>query len=224
VDARRCSAVGTEGCARRYPLLTKDYAARIAFDAEALAATLPASEQQLALGALLGDIGVPLYLAGSWHIFRGVRMAGPWTAWPIFLLLICGNAWSPLGHAAFYYVAMVYKTILATPREAHDALLTLGNQFNDVLMIVWLMPVIGLALGLLLLGIAAARGKTRYPRWTALFFNPFAWVGIGLGVAMASPEPFQTLLGGAAFNVSWFVFYAISIVCLWNAPKEAANP
>jgi hypothetical protein len=57
-----------------YPLLSNTYASRISFGALPLMLGLP--EQRLALGALLNNLAIPLYLAGSWHLYRGARPAG----------------------------------------------------------------------------------------------------------------------------------------------------
>jgi hypothetical protein len=99
-----------------------------------------------------------------WHIYSGLRRAGLWTAGPVFALLVAGNAWSPLGHAGFYYVGMAYKTILAVPPDAHAALLLLGDQFSGVLTVAWLLPIATLGLALLLLAIVIARSGTANPR------------------------------------------------------------
>lgn len=211
--------VGEHAPASAYPLLMQDYADRISFGG--LANLLPASEPRLAAGALLADIAIPLYLLGSWHLYQGVRSAGRATAWPILALLVCGNAWSPLGHAAFYFVGMLYKTLLAVPTSAHAALLELGEQFYRVLLMAWLLPVASLGLALLLLGIAIARGRTRYPRWAALLLNPVTFMAVGTGFPWLTPEPLRTWLGGAGFNISWLFAYGVSLAMLWHGGRRA---
>jgi hypothetical protein len=199
-----------------YPLLLVRYAARIDFGG--LFAMLPASEPRLAFGALIADLAIPLYLIGSWHLFQAAKPAGPLMAWAIFALLICGNAYSPLGHAAFYFVGMLYKTIPALPEAAHPALLDLGNRFHQMLLIAWVAAVGCLALGLLLVGLTIAFGRTLYPRCAALVLNPISLVLIGMAVPYhLTPEPVRTWLGGAAFNIGWLVAYTFSTAILWRA-------
>lgn len=209
--------IGAKADAGGYPLLLKTYADRIETDMAAM--MLPSSEARLAAGALVADVGVVFYLAGSWHLFQGLLPAGRVWAWPVFALLVCGNAWSPLGHAGFYYLGMAYKTLLVTPADAHPALLELAAHFHEVLLIAWLLPVVTLGLALLGLCIAIALGTTAWPRWFALIANPVSLVAIGMGIAFAAPEPVATWLGGAAFNLGWLVVYALSTVLLWRGER-----
>lgn len=211
--------IGTKANPADYPLLFQTYAERIEVDMAAM--MVPSSEARLAAGALVADIGVVFYLAGSWHLLRGLAPAGRLWAWPIFAALICGNAWSPLGHAGFYYVGMAYKTVLATPPEAHGELLDLATDFHQILVIAWLLPVVTLGLALLGLGIAIALGRTAWPRWFAAIANPVSLVAIGMGTAFVSPEPVSTWLDGAAFNLGWLVVYLLSTMLLWNGGRRA---
>jgi uncharacterized protein DUF6796 len=214
--------VGENAQPENYPLLLIRYADRIDFGG--LFAMLPASEPRLAFGALIADLAIPLYLIGSWHLFQAARPAGPLMSWAIFALLVCGNAYSPLGHAAFYFVGMLYKTIPAVPEAAHPALLDLGNRFHQVLLIAWVAAVGCLALALLLLGLAIAFGRTLYPRWAALVLNPVTLVLVGMAVPYLTPQPLRTWLAGAAFNIGWVVAYGLSTALLWRAkPTPSAQ-
>lgn len=191
-----------------------DYADQIAFGA--LAETLSSSEQRLAFGALIANVAIPLYLLGSWHFYRGIRPGGKTLATIVFALLICGNAWSPLGHAAFYFIAMLYKTVMLVPEAAHGTLLDLGAQFHRVLMIAWLLPVLTLALAMVPLAVAILRGGTSYPRWAAAVLNPVSLMAIGVALPYAMPEPLKTWLHGAGINIGWLFAYALSTALLWR--------
>lgn len=210
--------IGTKANPADYPLLFQAYADRVEVDMAA--AMVPSSEARLAAGALVADIGIVFYLAGSWHLFRGLAPAGRRWAWPIFVALICGNAWSPLGHAGFYYVGMAYKTLLATPPEAHGALLDLAANFHDFLVIAWLLPVVTLGAAMFGLGVAIALGRTAWPRRFAALANPVSLVAIGMGIAFVMPEPVSTWLDGAAFNLGWLVVYMLSTALLWNGGRR----
>ncbi|MGN6117903.1 MAG: DUF6796 family protein [Nitrobacter sp.] len=209
--------VGGHATPADFPLLMKDYAGRIAFGA--LAETLPSSEPRLAAGALIAYATIPLYLIGSWHFYRGAKPAGL-MAGLMFALLVCGNAWSPLGDAAFYFIGMLYKTVPLVPASGHAALLDLGNQFHRVLMIAWILPVATLALGMIALAGTIALGRTHYPRWTATLLNPVTMIAVGMALPYALPQPLRTWLHGAGINIGWLFAYGASIIVLWRAPVE----
>jgi hypothetical protein len=209
--------VGADAPATDYPLIFDTYADRV--DTAKAAVMLPSSEVRLAAGALVANVGIVFYLAGSWHLFRGMLPAGRRWAWPVFVLLICGNAWAPLGHAGYYYLGMVYKTLLDTPPDAHEALLDLGAQFHRVLQIAFYLPIVTLGLALLGLGVGIALGRTAWPRWFALVANPVSLVAIGTALAIIAPQPVETWIGGAAFNLGLLVVYLTSTILLWRKPQ-----
>lgn len=201
-----------------YPLLLQDYASRINF--APLCWMLPLSEQRMAFGALIANFSIPLYLAGSWHLFQGARPAGRWLAWTSFALLFCANAWSPLGHVAFYYPAMTFRTILETPTEAHGALIALGKHFDHMLMIAWLSAVITLAAGMLVLAIAIVTGRSAYPRWAAAVLNPVSPLAIA-ALGSLLPDPVGRWIFAAVLNVGFFIVYSLSTLILWDGGSSS---
>lgn len=211
--------IGTHATVSDYPLALETYADRVGTDKVAM--MLASSQERLAAGALVANVGIVFYLAGSWHLYRGLLPAGRQWAWPVFVLLLCGNAWAPLGHAGYYYLGMVYKTLSTTPPQAHGALLDLGEQFQRVLQIAWYLPIVTLGLALLGLSVRIALGGTAWPRWFAALANPLSLVAIGTAVAFFAPEPVGTWLGGAAFNVGLLIVYVSSTVLLWNGGRSA---
>ncbi len=212
--------VGVSATAADAPLLFETYAARVPIDVLRMCVT--ASEGRLAAGALIANFSVPLYLAGCWHLFTMLRPAGAKKAWAVTLVLLCGNLWAPLAHASFYFVAMVYQTLARVPPEAHEALLALGDDFTRLLTVSWGAAVGAFALGVLLLGVVIALGKTRWPRWTALLFNPVGFVAFGNLVPWVLPEPAKTLLDGAGFNLGWFMVFAVSLAISERQRREAS--
>ena len=209
--------IGAFATASEYPTILHTYAGGI--DRAIAERTLPSSEVRLMAGALVADFGIAFYLAGSWHLFCGFLESARKWAWAVLALLVFGNAWSPLGHAGFYYLGMVYKTLLVTPTEAHPALIELAGQFHRILLIAWLLPVITLGLALLGLSVSIALGRTAWPRWFALAANPISMVAIGKATALGAPERLATWLGGAAFNLGWLAIYVLSTILLWNGRR-----
>lgn len=213
--------IGANARPADYPLIFDTYADQI--DTAKAAMMLTSTPARLAAGMLVANVGIVFYLAGSWHLSQGLMPAGRRWAWPIFGLLICGNAWAPLGHAVYYYLGMAYQTLLTTPADAHTALIDMADQFHLILQIAWSMPIITLGLALLGLGLRIALGNTAWPRWFAILANPLAVVGIGTLIGIISPEPVGTWLSGAAFNLGLMTIYTISTILLWSRRARAAS-
>lgn len=201
--------VGVHATSADAPLLFETYAARVPVDV--LRMTVTASPARLAAGALIANFSVPLYVAGCWHLFTMLRPAGRAWAWAVTLVLLCANLWAPLAHASFYFVALAYQTLARVPPEAHEAVLSLGAEFSRMLTMSWSVAVGAFALGVLLLAVAIARGKTHWPRWAALLFNPVGFIAFGNLVPWVLPEPASTWLDGAGFNLGWLMVYAVSL-------------
>lgn len=199
--------VGEHARPEDYPLLLVHYSDRIDFGG--LSAMLPASEPRLAAGALIAALTSSLYLVGAWHLFSMARPAGRW-AWAVFGLIVFGFANAPLAHAAFYFVGMVYKTVLVVPEAVHPVLLDLGNRFHHVLLIAYVAAVGGIVLGLLLLAILAGLGRTLWPRWMALVINPLSLAILGNVLPWLTPQPVRTWLGGAGISIGTLVVFGLS--------------
>lgn len=212
--------VGGTASPDQFPLVLRDYADRIPF--KALAWMLPFDEPRLAAGAMIANLSIPLYLAGSWHLYQGVKPAGGILPFAAFIVLFCANAWSPLGHASFYYPAMVYKTIPALPAAAHPALLTLGAQFSRMQSTAWFLAVVPLALGMALLCATILARRTRYPRWSAVILNPVAPLLLA-AIGTALPPPVGPWFFAAVLNVGFFIVYALSTALLWNGGRTVAR-
>lgn len=210
--------LGTRAQPADFPLLLERYAPRIEFPG--LPQMLPASEPRLAAGALIAALTSSLYLVGAWHLFQVARTAGTRWSRTVFGIFIFGFANAPLGHAGFYFVGMIYKTMLDLPESAHARMLVVGNQFFRVLLIPYVAAVGGIVLGLLLLAILTGLGRTRWPRWMALVVNPVSLAFIGEAVQWPVPQPVRTWLGGAGISIGTFVLFGSS---LWLTNRSRAG-
>ncbi|WP_050469199.1 DUF6796 family protein [Herbaspirillum chlorophenolicum] len=210
--------VGEHALPEDYPLLLIRHAQAIDFGG--LSAMLSASEGRLAAGALVAALTSTLYLIGAWHLFRVARPAGR-IAWAVFGLAVFGFANAPLAHAAFYFVGMLYKTILVVPEAAHPALLALGNQFHRVLLIAYLAAVGGFVLAFSLLAVLAGMGRTLWPRWMALVINPVSLAILGNGLPWLTPQPLRTWLGGAGISIATLILFGLSTWLVQRSAKRA---
>jgi len=205
--------VGHVADAADFPLLFVTHADRIERDFALRLVGVPTS--RLIAGALWAVFTLPLYLAGCWHLWRGVRGAGRWAIAAIALVFV-GYAWSPLPHAAFYFVGAAYQALLATPADAHATLLALADEFHGVLLATWYASVLASVAGLLVLSAAIATGRSAYPRWFAITANPLVLAVVTIGLPHAWHGSAGDALLAAGFNTTWLLVYLQSLVLLWN--------
>ncbi|MDR1540686.1 MAG: hypothetical protein LBU32_22330 [Clostridiales bacterium] len=72
-------------------------------------------------------------------------------------ILFIAFTWSPLAHAAFFYVAEAYKTAFLLDPAGSEPVLTLADSFVKLLYIAW-FPIVGLTgIGWLLAAIGILR-------------------------------------------------------------------
>ncbi|WP_254458363.1 DUF6796 family protein [Xanthomonas sacchari] len=201
--------VGQVVARAQVPLLFQHYAAQI--DVEMAERLVAVPHWRLLAGALLPVFALPLYLLGNWHLWRGLRPAGRGWALPATLLLFLGYAWSPLAHAAFYFVGAVYQALPATDAAAHPPLLALAAAFRRALLIVYVPSVACSALGLLAFSAAVASGRSAYPRWFALSGNPLLLGALAIGGPQWLHGPLADALSGAGFNTLQLLLYLQSV-------------
>jgi hypothetical protein len=206
--------VGDLASSKDYPLLLGNYADRLEVD---LAQHLLAiSSRRLIAGALVAVFTTPFYLVACWHLWQGVKPVGRWWAVPAISLIFVGYAWSPLPHAAFYFLGAAYHAISSTDSVAHPYLLTMAAEFHSVLLATYIPAVGCLALGLFWLSAAVATGRSQWSRWFALVVNPLTIGAVTVGGPHLLSGALGIWLSSAALNTTWLLIYLISTGLLWR--------
>ncbi|MFQ5351270.1 MAG: DUF6796 family protein, partial [Thermoanaerobaculia bacterium] len=172
---------------------------------------------RLLLGHYLGILLLPAYIPGYWLVLHGLRDAGPWRSWPVFLL---GSYTAAIGgafHGLLALLALIVQHGDADP-AASGQLLGLARAFAD--------PLHGLVNGLFVLAslwfaVAVLSGRSRFPRWLAaanplllglLFVAPYFLAPTFLPALLAAP---------ASFNLAHLVFFCLVTAALRRAPTES---
>ena len=139
-------------------LFAPELAAGLGDDADMAALMLTASPQRLLWGVLPATFSAALYLVSVFGVWRLMRTG--WAARFCCVLLFAGYALSPLGHAGFYFVGAAAQALRQSTADG-TLLLSLFQQFIQILEIHWLSSVGLLALGWLLFAVQTLRGQTR---------------------------------------------------------------
>ncbi len=177
---------------------------------------LSGSTARLMWGALIAVFSVPFYLLSAFVVLQIIK---PKFRIPVFALIFIGFAYAPLGHASFFYVGEIYKTILNTDVSAHPQLLQTANGFMKVLKINLSASVIITGFGWLLFGITVATGKTSLKR-NSFWINPITFIILIMLIVQLLPSPIKDWIAGAGFNGAMFIFYISLLILIKNKTNK----
>lgn len=209
--------VGFTPAPELYPLLSETYASNLDVDLATL--MLSGSTNRLMWGALIAVFSMPFYL---YSIFSVAQLLKRKFMMPVFILLLIGYSYMPLGHAGFFYVGEIYKTILATDVVAHARLLETAGGFVKILSITWMASIGITAIGWLVFGIFVWQGKTVLKR-SAILLNPILLTLIFVIISKLLPSPAGDYIGCAIFNEANLVFFVVLLVVVLKKKKSKTN-
>ncbi|MCO7640811.1 hypothetical protein NJI34_28990 [Pseudomonas sp. S 311-6] len=191
-----------------YPLFSQQLAGQL--DSEMAILMLDGSPQRLMWGIYLATFSVVLYMLACFALYR-LLPPGNLSRLTV-LLLLAGYAWSPLGHAAFGFVGLQAQSMLHGAAGAWAAQVQAFNQFQHLLTVHWIGSVAASALGWLLVMGRVMTGRTRLPRWTAIF-NPVVVAIVLAAVTLQFPgNPLAALIGSASLNLAQLVFFGSALL------------
>ncbi|MBU1700291.1 MAG: hypothetical protein KJ970_00395 [Candidatus Eisenbacteria bacterium] len=175
-----------------------------------------ASLARIYVGGLLGPVGAMLYLAGFWHIYLNTRQAGRFAARMILVgltaMIVTGSAY----HVLWGVRMLSFKYGLANVAGFNPFTDALGSYLETVFKA-------SAAPGYLvsaILAVLVLMGRSRYPRWTVLA-NPglLMLFGLLLGTSFF-PAPVGAVIMGGYINLTFCVFFAVSIITTWKKESD----
>ncbi len=156
-------------------------------------------------GAGLAPVAALLYLAGFAHVYAHIRSRQPRLA----VLVGIGLALCILAGASYHVLwgarALAIKASGATP-----ALAILEAQLRDFAANVYLIAELAGYPAVMLLGVLVVLGRSDYPRWFCMLTPAIPMLLLQF-VTPWVPAPFGSLAGGSAVNLSFALFFAVSI-------------
>ena len=168
---------------------------------------------RLLLGHYLGILLLPAYVPGYWLVFRGLRQAGGWRSWPVFLIGSYSAIIAGAYHGLIALFALIVQLGITEPAAAGE-LLERARAFAE--------PLHGAIDALFVLAsawfaVAVLGGRTRFPRWLAAA-NPLV-----LALVLGAPNELvpgftpARLAAPASFNLAHLVFFLLVTVALRRA-------
>jgi hypothetical protein len=215
--------LGAKVTAAQYPILAQypgsDLASQVVQTGVQFFGSSP---ERLAAGALVAVFSTPLYLAGLWHIYLGLKPAGRWSSLGPLLLLVSAFSFAPFVHGSFYYVAEVVKMLPQVDAAAQAVILETATRATTVLFGSYAVLAVLTIAGFVWMIVTVARGKSMYPRWIAIA-NPIVLMVISSVLDLMLPYPLSLWLEGAGLNLGMLFFFTMSLVLLWRPRGEARS-
>lgn len=165
----------------------------------------PKSQLDLLLGHYLGVLFIPLNVLGLWHVYLALAPATPRFA---LAFLASGASLAVVGAAFHGTVGLAVTAIRVGDAE------TLTHAVAYVEPLAWILTVAGSALFLALAGVIW-RARTAFPRWMA-WISPLLMQLWLIAAAHLLPLELANVLLLTGFNLSVFIFFAVSTVILWH--------
>lgn len=177
-----------------------------------------ASLGRIFVGGLLGPVGVVLYLAGFWHVYLNTRHAGRLAA---KVTLVGLTAMMVMGGGAYHAVWVVRMLSFKYGLADVAGLSSFTEAFESYMTLVYNVAAVPSYLVSPILVVLVLTGRSRYPRWTVLvnpgllmLFRPL--VGTSL-----FPAPVGAVIVGGYINLTFCVFFAVSIITTWRKKSDA---
>jgi hypothetical protein len=172
-------------------------------------------QSQVTWGYYLGELTIPFYSIGGWHLSLAVRPAGTWASRLVFWATAYGASILTVWHASFMFIRSILRAEVAggaaSDGPSPEALLAYSTfalplfRVGLVLSGITFLFVLGLILS----------GRTLYPRWAAVAL-PGAFTGVGFLLEPYVPVGAAVVLRAAAWNAGGAALFALSTALLWN--------
>ncbi len=165
-------------------------------------------------GSLLGAAVLPLWLAGLWPVYEGLRPAGVWPAAILVLLFGYGIVIASGYHGAYVLYGTGYwlgsmDEAGGIAGEAIERMLAHHDALMALMVPPWVLASVGFTLVVLL-------RRTHFPRWMS-FASPIL-VPLTMPLVGALPAPFGGYLRPAAGSAIWTLFFLLATITTWNLP------
>ncbi len=163
-----------------------------------------ANSQHVIVGHYLMLIGLPLYIAGYYHIYLGIRVGNETLAKLILAIgifaFMTGGVWAGSRAMLTEIVKSENQLLLNYYKQHYEVLVNVLRIIIFLISVCWVTALVGT--------------KTMYPKWMA-FFNPIMILGLVFLTYLLIPGIGKFLVP-TAMNVTHFIFFSFSILMIYN--------
>jgi len=172
-------------------------------------------QAQVTLGYYLGELTIPFYCIGAWHLSLALRPPGHWASRLVLVATAYSASILTVWHGSFAFTRSILRAEVAAGA-------TSGGPGPEALLAfsTYALPLfrVGLAIGaiafVVVFGLILS-GRTLYPRWAGLVL-PAVFTIVGFLLDPYVPVWSAVALRAAAWNVGGAALFALSTALLWN--------
>jgi hypothetical protein len=165
----------------------------------------------------------PLWWAGIWVLYRGLRPAGLfWSLFPCLLFAFLVSTVNVSGHASYPFWAVLHDAAQSGDQAVVHAARRIEAQVLEYTGGLALIQTILEILISLWIAIPILRGRTLFPRWLALLIPVFPTIA-ALLVDLLRPGFFEGIGPFVASGCMVFAFGAATVVLLMDQRGRAPN-
>jgi hypothetical protein len=165
---------------------------------------------QVTIGYYLGELTIPFYVLGAWHLALAVRPAGRWVARLALGTTAYGACLFTVWHAAFAFTRSILRA-----ESSGGATVEADLAFATYAVPLFRVGIVVAGVGAAAVGWAIVRGRSLYPRAAAGLLLAVPAIVLFVLPPFA-PLPWSAILGPARYNVAGAALFAVSTILLWN--------
>jgi hypothetical protein len=170
---------------------------------------------RLMWGGLLGVFATPLVLAGFWHVYTGLQVAGPGRALPPALMFVCASVVGAFVHGSFIYLGEYVQALNQLKPESQPVLAGMLARHRRIMIITYGFLFACILIASIWFSVLVAIGRTSFPVWMA-GVNPVTTLIAWLIVKRVLPRQITAYTEGAGFNIAYLAFFALTTATLWR--------
>jgi len=173
---------------------------------------------RLMIGGAIGPVAAMLYTIGFWHVYLALKEGGKKIAKIVFSgfvsMIIIGGAY----HSGFVNIGLVLRAKNSVNETDLKIIKTLFIQVLDYLHLLYNISFVFGLVGTILFLYLILFKKTKYPKWIILL-TPTLLL-LTSHIATYLPAPVGGIIYGGYINLSFLLFFCVSIIILWNGGSK----
>lgn len=173
---------------------------------------------RITVGTFMGIIVLPFQIAGLISIYYGLKPSG--RVMPLIAVITAAHAlmMGVAFHISYAYIGTGWK-LFHKAGPGNEITSEIVEKFDFYWKIIVFIMMFELLVSSIIFVLLIISGKTRYPKWMAVF-NPLCVSLVIFPVIYILPAPIGGFIGPAYLNISTLVFMSLSTFVIYKELKS----